>query len=346
VTHTLAMVAILLSANAPVPAELQSSAPLRVVTNGDYMPMNGFTKKGEPTGLEGDVARGLAKRLGRKVVVISRESLGVSCFDAVAGGKADVALCAVSVPEQAPAGVGFTGLYTAIHYLMLGLTNAFPDDKPFTVAAVSAKAAEAVRQQYFHATPVLVDSSSAGLALLEKGEVRFVVAEDVEVQRLVAADPERLQIVQPAFGRVPLVMAVPKGLEAPYTQMLNYSIDMVKLNRKWRPGEPADEPRALLAWLASCRGTPDPDLAAKACAWFDQRVERNRPRLRKLCQNGNAFACVGLGRASRTTGGPIERNEADRLLRASCKAGHMIACNQLGVQGLEDEFPPGGEPEQ
>ncbi len=230
----------------PRPAEL----PLRVAMSGNYLPLHGV-RDGQFVGFEADLARALGEALGREVVFLDRAALGTSTLEAVASGKADVALNAITPTPEREKLVSFTSPYLELLVVPAarqGEPDAEVDLAGTRVALVDGPWTRDVRRRIGEqAELVVVKSPKAALALLDEKKVDFVAGEDVGL--LEASGDGGLVLLRPILGTSPIALAAPKGKAQPYEDALERLANVrAELEKKWglaRAENPAS-PRVLL----------------------------------------------------------------------------------------------------
>lgn len=304
--------------------------PLRVAMAGSYLPLHAF-EGGQAIGLEADLARLLAAKLGREVIFLDRPALGMGTLDAVAAGKADVALSAITPTPERAAKVDFTAPYATLRFRLLGRTPVTTLRKGSKVATIggASKAAAALRWE-FAVTEAL--SMADALKSLKAGKVDFVAGEDIAVVTALVKDLKNLRLVGEPFGRSPIAMAVPKGEAQKLDGHLQELEDeLLRLHSRWKLELPDDD----MARLTDCLGGSD-----GACAWLSRWKSSAPARFTAECKKGDLVACVGEGRFYE--GGYMDgdtpvmiRADLARAVRAyqkACDGGEPMGCCYLGAR--------------
>ena len=237
------------------PAPVQPAAspaavpsPLRVAMNGTYWPLHAALGD-ERFGLEAELAAALARELGVKLRYVASEP-GISALDAVATGKADLAISAITATDSRRQKVDFTAPYLELSYrLLLRRDTEQPREDGFLsgkrVAAATGPALEAA-QRLKGAVVVPVPSLRAGIGKLKAIQVDFVLDEDVALVE--AAFQGDFAVSDLTLGSSPLAIAVPKGKVAPFDVALQRIRPFVtQLVGRYQPGlmQSPDEPWQL-----------------------------------------------------------------------------------------------------
>ncbi len=271
----------MLAATAPSTRATDDSPALRVYTSGSYLPLHGVNA-GRPIGIEPEIAEVLARALGRKLVFVDRAA-GGDGVSAVASGKADVALNAVTPTAARGERVDFTAPYAEVELRLAARAGVgvprLEQLAGYRVAVPQGVALEQARAAKLPGKVLPVPSVGDALAALAWGEAEFAVGEDVAL--LAALRGSEFELVGPPVARSPIAMAAPKGRGAEYD--------------------------ALLARLA-------PEIAAVKARWrrhFALRPARRRLRLRLRGARGPRGGVHGAGCGADAT----SRREVPRRLR-------------------------------
>jgi ABC-type amino acid transport substrate-binding protein len=249
---------------------------LRVAMSGTYWPLHSVGG-GTCFGLEVDLAVALGRELGKPDIhCVSKEELdGLSALDAVAKGKVDVALNAITVTDERRKLVDFTEPYVTLRYRLL--RTAAPDvadlaqlaDKSIAVPSGPTMTALGATLTQAKAKLVEVKSVSDGLKLLRAGTVEYFAGEDLALVELMDYATESL--TGPPMGASPIAMAVPKGSLPRYEPaMKKLAPEIEALRRQYRPGEAVDE----IGFTACEKGPVErwTTLATKTLTFDDEKV--------------------------------------------------------------------------
>jgi ABC-type amino acid transport substrate-binding protein len=215
--------------------------PLRVAMSGNYPPLHTETENGGREGLEADLALELGTLVGRPVRFVGRKELGVGDLEAVAAGKADVALASITPTPERRRLVEFTRPYLELRFR---LAAADPDAPGASagrrVAVPRGPAAAAARGLLAGATVVETPGLDQAAQLVTTGAADLLFAEDVAVALASLTHP--LHVIGAPIGRSPIAMAVPKGEAARWDEALaKLSPRIAQLVEKYQPGTPAAE---------------------------------------------------------------------------------------------------------
>lgn len=232
--------------DAPPPAE---PGVLRVAMSGSYPPLHEDAEGGGRAGLEVDLAHDLARALGLRARFVGRDETGVGAVEAVASGKADVAISAVTPTEERRRLVDFTRPYVTLRYRLAGTAaDVEPGGGVITrgkrVAVPKGPAVQAARAVLKGAKLVEAASTSKALELVARGKAHLAFAEDVGL--LLALAGTDLAIFGPPLGASPLAIAVPRGQAARYDEALSRLSDRIaELVQQYEPGAVPEEPRIV-----------------------------------------------------------------------------------------------------
>ncbi len=210
--------------------------PLRVAMAGKYMPLH-QVESGQATGFEADLARALARAMGRQVRFLDREQMKAGALAAVASDAADIALNAVTPTPERASKVDFTRPIAMLEYRVASGTGdpetAFAAACARSIAVSDGPAASAVREAKLPQKIVVVKTTQAGIGLLRKREVDCVVGEEIDL--FLALEGAVFAVLDEAVGQSPISMAVPKGQGSAYNQVLDTIEDQIKdLRRRWQ----------------------------------------------------------------------------------------------------------------
>ncbi|HEY8208941.1 MAG TPA: transporter substrate-binding domain-containing protein [Myxococcaceae bacterium] len=242
----------------PPPAHGEEPAPLRVAMTGSYWPLHvDGPGERERYGFEAELALALARELGTGVTYLTREEIGPGgTLQAVADGRADIAINAITPTDERRALVDFTTPYVTLQFRLLtragqppapqslesfaGLKGAAPRGPAYDLAKATLPTAK------LQAVPGL----AAGALLLISKKIDFLVGEDAGLWEVLEQNPE-LEMAVPSLGPSPLAAAVPKGSAAKYdAALLRLSGMASKLQQLYRPGFPV-APKQL--FVTNCR---------------------------------------------------------------------------------------------
>jgi TPR repeat protein/ABC-type amino acid transport substrate-binding protein len=279
-------------------------APLRIAMSGNYMPLHGY-EGGQAVGLEAELGRAIAQKLGREAMFLDRNALGMSTLEALAAGRADLALNAISPTPERAAKVDFTAPYTHLKFRLFGRRDKIRSIQGSYVVAVGDAAMDAVYATTWNESlggrgPA--STMDEALKLLRKGEVHFVAAEDIAAIATVLADRKKLRLAEEPFGSSPIAMAVPKGEGPRYDAVLSGMTDLLhRLQERWVVVAPEETP------LPPLEGFKKPD-ASRVSA----------------CDAGDARACAEVGRLLAEGAGTLK--DATAALTKACDGDVPAAC--------------------
>lgn len=197
---------------------------LSVGVKTNLFPMGFRDESGKLVGFEIGMARKLAEELlgssdAVKLVAVSH----VDRLQAVADGRVDVAIAAVTATDSRRRWVDFTA-----PYYFERSTVAVLDSTPFrnlrdlrgeAVAVLKASSAIEALSEVFSVdepdlTVVEVESYAAALAQLRSGQVKAVVGDRIMLLGLLRQDFPRLRLLDEELGLYPMAIAMPKGVES------------------------------------------------------------------------------------------------------------------------------------
>lgn len=233
---------------APAPSTKPGAPPaarvLTVAMSGSYWPLHEETSDGGRDGFEAELARDLGRLLGLQVRFVGRKETGGGSIDAVASGKADVAIASITPTDERRKLVDFTKPYLVLHYLIATrqADSASPLETADKKMAVPRGPAAAVAKALHpRATIVEVSSPDAAAQAVLGGKADFAFGEDVGMVLAIRGRP--LGLVGPPVGESPIAVAVPKGQAARYDEALaKLAGRIAELARKYRPGEVPEMP--------------------------------------------------------------------------------------------------------
>ncbi|MBN2493271.1 MAG: transporter substrate-binding domain-containing protein [Deltaproteobacteria bacterium] len=213
---------------------------LRVAQGGRYMPLHG-EQAGLPSGLEAELAGELARELGMQVAFVdTRREYGLGSVTAVARGKVDCGLNAISPTPERRVEVDFTRPYLTLRYRLAGRPGAKPGSLSTSrarVAVARGLAQRAVEQLMPRATLIVAPDMGTAVAEVLAGRADYAAGEDVGL--LLAIEGKKLTVAGEPFGESPIAIAVPKGRAAEFDAALSRLAPRIEaLVRKWQPGEP------------------------------------------------------------------------------------------------------------
>ncbi len=244
------------AANAPAGASSAQAAGapsllpriLTVAMGGGYWPLHEQDGTYGRQGLEADLAQDLARLLGfERAQFVSRADTDLGAVEAVAAGKADVAISSITPTDERRKLVDFTKPYVVLHYRLAVRKGSPPsslDPSGKRIAVPTGPAVAVARAKLPGATVIEVPSPDAAAQALLSGKADLFMAEDVGVVLAIAARP--LEVVGPPLAESPLAVAVPKGQGRRYDDALatlHGRID--EMIRRYRPGVAPELPRVL-----------------------------------------------------------------------------------------------------
>jgi ABC-type amino acid transport substrate-binding protein len=221
------------------PAAAQESGPgddtLKIAMSGQYMPLHGL-EGGQWTGFEADLARALAKRMGKTPLFLGAKDIKVGILPAVACGLADVGLAAITPTDERRRFVGFTKPLVVIDYVLVGHRDRkkLADARNARFAMPRGPALDLVRD---HIKVIPTSSTRSAIRLLRMGKVDFVIGEEIASRQATRGLP--LIVFDPPLGRSPIAMALPDNkmyeIDRQVSLMTN---ELEKLRTKWKLAKP------------------------------------------------------------------------------------------------------------
>ena len=219
-------------------ATSEAKEPLRVALWGNYMPLHGESGE-EKVGFEADLARALAKEMGRELVFAERTGKG--SLASVQEGLVDVSLNSITPTEERRKLVDFSRSYLQVAYRLAGKQGARvygpAEMQGKKVAVPKGPTLKIARRNLDMCKIIETRSTRAAIKLVQKGKANFLLGEDVG---LLHALPSDLALVGPVVGWSELAMAVPKGKVAPFDlalRELEKKGVLKRLKRFWKPGQ-------------------------------------------------------------------------------------------------------------
>ena len=235
------------------PRLLADPAPLRVAISGSYMPLHGMSGS-EPVGFEVDLARLIARELGRPLEIVdTRRTLKMGAIEAIVAGKVDLGMSSITPTEERRKSVDFTRPYLEIAYGLAGRTSLHqkPSESTARVGVPSPAAKAAVAAFMPKATLYECNSLEACVLFTAQGAYDYFAEEVVALQLTVQRRTD-LELLEHTFGSSPLAIATAKGQSGRIDEALSKLAPQIRdIETKWKPGQrwyPADV-EALLASL-------------------------------------------------------------------------------------------------
>lgn len=229
---------------------LAKAPALRVALSNNLLPLHGFNK-GKATGFEADMARLLAKKMGRSVEFVDLERLEKGSFDALENEDVDISVNSIPSASKVNAGMDLSDPYLTLHFRLAGKQGAKLTDPTTTtvkIAVLDRAARDLLKKRMPQAKFVPQNSIKAAVAALMRGEVQFI-GHDVAVLSE-AIKGTKLSLLSQAFGDLPLSIAVRSADLALYNKLLKRSKkQLAKLQKKWlEAATPLDMNALLTAW--------------------------------------------------------------------------------------------------
>lgn len=187
-------------------AGAEEAGTLRVAMTGQYWPLHG-EKEGERVGFEVDVAFLIGKQLGKQVVFLSRADLGTGTLQAVAEGKADMGLSAITPTAERRKIVDFSRPICAVRYLVVHDGGTNPCEKE--VYAARGPAYEAAKKALGSMAKPVQDDTTA-IRMVQEGKARCAVVEEPAIANYTGKS-EAVKVLKTLVGESPIAIAVPKG---------------------------------------------------------------------------------------------------------------------------------------
>ncbi len=194
---------------------------LSVGVKTNLFPMGFRDESGKLVGFEISMAQRLAQELlGSSKAVRLIPVSNVDRLQAVAAGRVDVAIAALTATDSRRRWVDFTAPYYFERSMIVVPTS--PTPSPTTLADLlgesvavlkGSSAIEALNTEGLNLTIVEVESYDAGLAQLRSGQVKALVGDRVMLLGLLHREPS-LQFLKEEFGLYPMAIAMPKGVDS------------------------------------------------------------------------------------------------------------------------------------
>jgi polar amino acid transport system substrate-binding protein len=211
---------------------------LSVGVKTNLFPMGFRDESGKLVGFEIAMARKLAQDLlGSPNAVRLIPVQNVDRLQAVASGKVDVAIAAVTATDSRRRWVDFTAPYYFERSMIA--VQATNSTSPQTLADLigesvavlkGSSAIEALNMDELKLTIVEVQSYEAGLMQLRSGQVKALVGDRLLLLGMLRREPT-LQFLKEEFGLYPMSIAMPKGIEsASLRSSVNESVDRWQQN--------------------------------------------------------------------------------------------------------------------
>ncbi len=210
---------------------------LSVGVKTNLFPMGFRDESGKLVGFEIAMARRLAQELlGSPEAVRLIPVRNIDRLQAVASGRVDVAIAAITATDSRRRWVDFTAPYYFERSMIL-VQNPKPKTLTLTdltgdsVAVLKGSSSiEALNAEGLNLTIVEVESYDAGLAQLRSGQVKALVGDRVMLLGILRQEPS-LQFLKEEFGLYPMAIAMPKGIDsASLRSGVNEAIDRWQQN--------------------------------------------------------------------------------------------------------------------
>ncbi len=194
---------------------------LSVGVKTNLFPMGFRDESGRLVGFEIAMARRLAQELlGSSESVRLIPVSNVDRLQAVAEGRVDVAIAAVTATDSRRRWVDFTAPYYFERSMIIVPSS--PTAAPQTLADLlgesvavlrGSSAIEALNTESLNLTIVEVESYAAGLAQLRSGKVKALVGDRVMLLGILRQEPS-FRFLKEEFGLYPMAIAMPKGVDS------------------------------------------------------------------------------------------------------------------------------------
>ncbi len=249
--------------------DAEEAGSLRVAMSGQYMPLHG-EKDGQRVGFEVDVARVLGKHLGKQVVFLSRSEMGKGTLQAVAEGRADIGLNAITPTADRRKIVDFSRPIAVVRYLVVydGSSNACANE----VRAALGPAYDAAKEALGNVAKPAQDDAAA-IQLIREGKARCAVVEEPSLANNMK-NAGAVKVLNTPVGESPIAIAVPKGKKREIDELLN-QWDVLKYVEMYQNTWKLENTKASEAWTLPYSEWPaEIKVAWKASPDFGMRYYR------------------------------------------------------------------------
>lgn len=222
--------------------------PLRMGTRADFRPFAFRTEDGEIAGLDVDVAREIARKMGRSLRVVELE-FG-ELLPALADGRVDLALAALAPDEESRRAADFSApYYRATPVVLIRRGDPVPasieDLRNRTIGVQAGSTGAGAAAELTDAENIRTAQSALGsVADLLNSQVDFAIVDEEPAERFEQTNPE-MQLVRLGFGEESYAVAVRQGHAE-----LKTAVDRVLAEMKadGRFGERVDRWMVRLPW--------------------------------------------------------------------------------------------------
>lgn len=216
-----------------VPHTLASApAVLRVYMSGNYLPLHGV-RGAQRIGIEAEIAEAMASAMGKRIKYFDRASLGTSAVNAVATGRVDIALNAITPTKERSELVDFTEPIVRIPLRIASRKGGIHSLQDLKGKKIAVRRGPLVSQLAdLKLNLVLYDTAQQAMNSSVSGLTDAVIAEEPALMDI--DDISRLTISDFRPGESPIAVAVPKGKKAEYDAILARLADTIPTIRgKW-----------------------------------------------------------------------------------------------------------------
>ncbi len=230
ITRRALMIGLLAMTGAAAGVAQAQNAPLRVVTDATFPPME-FVKDGQRTGFDIDLVEALGKAMGRKIEWIDIDFKGL--IPALQSGRADMAMSAIYITDDRRKVVDFSDPYYAGGLVVLtkkdGPIKSLKDlDGKKVAVQVGTKSVSFLKDNFPKAERVEVEKNQEMFNLAQIGRADAAVTGKPAAKLYAQSHPDMTvlaeQITTEEYG-----MAIPKNQPAT-TQAINAALKQLKEN--------------------------------------------------------------------------------------------------------------------
>lgn len=178
VTHLLASLALAVSANTALSADLPN--PLRIATEGAYPPFNGVDAAGELVGFDVDIARALCAEMKANCELVAQDWDGI--IPALVANKYDAIIASMSITDERKQTIDFTNKYYSNYLAVIAPTGGATGPADLAGKTVGAQRSTLASQWaednlMGQADVKLYDTQTAAYADLQAGRLDAMVSD-------------------------------------------------------------------------------------------------------------------------------------------------------------------------
>lgn len=229
---------------------LAKAAPLRVALSNDLLPLHGFSQ-GRALGFEADLARLLAKKMGRSIEFVDLERLEKGSFAALENEDVDISINSIPQSTKVKGAMAMSDPYLTLHFRLVGKSGAKIKDPTTTtvkIAVLDRAARDLIKKRMPEAKFVPQQSIKSAISALMRGEVQFVAHDEAVLSEAIKGT--KLSMLPRSYGEIALSIAAPGPRIAMYNKLLKKLKPQIKkLQKKWlAAAKPIDMNALLSTW--------------------------------------------------------------------------------------------------